>query len=134
MYVAQRTRFDKDKNVKEDRGGRHLILLAKNWTGYKNLSRLVTLSFTEGFYYTPRVDMELLEKYSEGLIACSACLGGEVAKAIMADNPVENTGFASDFLNLDNAIKVVEKYKKMAIGNTVPDFVVMDIEYHNQLS
>jgi DNA polymerase-3 subunit alpha len=116
VYVAQRTRFHKDKTVKEDRGGRHLILLAKNWTGYRNLSRLVTLSFIEGFYYTPRVDMELLEKYSEGLIACSACLGGEVARTIMADNPVESTGFASDFLNLDNAIKVVEKYKKI-FGN-----------------
>jgi len=116
VYVAQRTRFDKDKNVKEDRGGRHLILLAKNWTGYRNLSRLVTTSFIEGFYYTPRVDMELLEKYSEGLIACSACLGGEVAKAIMADNPVENNGFVPEILNLDKAIKVVEKYKKI-FGN-----------------
>ncbi|MCL2435443.1 MAG: DNA polymerase III subunit alpha [Lentimicrobiaceae bacterium] len=116
VYVAQRTRFNKDKTVKEDRGGRHLILLAKNWTGYRNLSRLVTLSFIEGFYYAPRVDMELLEKYSEGLIACSACLGGEVAKAIMAENPVENNGFVPEILNLNNAIKVVEKYKKI-FGN-----------------
>jgi len=115
-YVAQRTRFDKDKNVKEDRGGRHLILLAKNWTGYRNLSRLVTLSFIEGFYYTPRIDMELLEKYSEGLIACSACLGGEIAKAIMADNPMEENGFIPEILNLDNAIKIVEKYKRI-FGN-----------------
>ena len=116
VYVAQRTRFDKDKTMKEDRGGRHLILLAKNWTGYRNLSRMVTLSFTEGSYYTPRVDMELLEKYSDGLIACSACLGGEVAKTIMADNPMDNNGTFSEFLNLDKAIKVVEKYKKI-FGN-----------------
>jgi len=116
VYLAQRSRFDKDKNMKEDRGGRHLILLAKNWTGYRNLSRLVTLSFIEGFYYTPRVDMELLEKYSEGLIACSACLGGEVAKTIIADNPIENSGLTSEFLSLDNTIKVVEKYKKI-FGN-----------------
>jgi len=116
VYVAQRTRFDKDKNVKEDRGGRHLILLAKNWTGYRNLSRLVTLAFIEGFYYTPRVDMELLEKYSEGLMACSACLGGEVAKTIMADNPIENNDFIPEILNLDNTVKVVEKYKKI-FGN-----------------
>ena len=116
VYVAQRTRFDKDKTVKEDRGGRHLILLAKNWTGYRNLSKLVTLSFIEGKYYTPRVDMELLEKYSEGLIACSACLGGEIAKAIMTDNPLENNSFIPELLNLDRAIKVVEKYKKI-FGN-----------------
>ena len=113
VYVAQRSRFDKDKSKKEDRGGRHLILLAKNWTGYRNLSRLVTLAFIDGFYYTPRVDMELLEKYSEGLIACSACLGGELARTIMLDNPSENNGQFSDLLNLDNAIKVVEKYKKI---------------------
>jgi len=116
VYVAQRSRFDKDKNVKEDRGGRHLILLAKNWTGYRNLSRLVTLAFIEGFYYTPRVDMELLEKYSEGLIACSACLGGEIAKAVMAENPVEENEFIPEILNLNNAIQVVEKYKKI-FGN-----------------
>ena len=113
VYVAQRTRLDKDKSKKEDRGGRHLILLAKNWTGYKNLSRLVTLSFIEGFYYTPRIDMELLEQYSEGLIACSACLGGEVAKTIMTDNSLEDIKLAPEFLNLDNAVKVVEKYKKI---------------------
>ena len=116
VYVAQRTRFDKDKTMKEDRGGRHLILLAKNWKGYRNLSKIVTLSFIEGHYYTPRVDMELLEKYSEGLIACSACLGGELAKAIMTDNPTENKELAPQFLNFDNAIKVVEKYKKI-FGN-----------------
>jgi len=116
VYVAQRTRKDKDKNVKEDRGGRHLILLAKNWTGYRNLSRLVTLAFMEGFYYTPRVDMELLEQYSEGLIACSACLGGEIPRAIIAENPIENNGFIPDILNLDTAIKAVEKYKKI-FGN-----------------
>ncbi|MDR2970601.1 MAG: DNA polymerase III subunit alpha [Bacteroidales bacterium] len=116
VYVAQRTRFDKDKSKKEDRGGRHLLLLCKNWTGYRNLSRIVTHSFIDGFYYTPRVDMELLEKYSEGLIACSACLGGELAKTIMADNSLEDTKLAPEFLNLENAIKVVEKYKKI-FGN-----------------
>ncbi|MDR0206204.1 MAG: DNA polymerase III subunit alpha [Bacteroidales bacterium] len=111
VYVAQRTRFD--KNSKEDRWGRHLILLAKNWTGYRNLSRLVTLSFLEGKYQTPRVDMELLEKYSEGLIACSACLGGELAKAILVANPVENKGTIPELLDLNNAIQVVEKYKNI---------------------
>jgi DNA polymerase-3 subunit alpha len=116
VYVAQRTRFLKDKNVKEDRSGRHLILLAKNWTGYRNLSRIVTLSFIEGFYYAPRIDMELLEKYSDGLIACSACLGGELARTVVTDNPLDDNTFVPEILNLDNAIKVVEKYKSI-FGN-----------------
>jgi len=80
VYVAANSRFDKDKTVRENRSGKHLILLAKNWTGYRNLSRIVSYSYSEGMYYTPRVDKELLRKYSEGIIASSACLGGEVRK------------------------------------------------------
>ena len=110
VYVAQGSRFDRNK---EDRWGRHLILLAKNWTGYRNLSKIVTLSFIEGKYQTPRVDMNLLETYSEGIIACSACLGGELAKAIMADNPLEDNALIPEILDLNNASKVVEKYKKI---------------------
>ncbi|MDD5569914.1 MAG: DNA polymerase III subunit alpha [Bacteroidales bacterium] len=81
VYVAEESRFD--KKGKEDRSGFHLILLAKNLKGYNNLSKLCTLSFKEGFYYTPRVDKELLKKYKEGLIALSACLAGEVADTIL---------------------------------------------------
>ncbi len=81
VYVARRSRHDHVN--KEDRGGDHLILLAKNKTGYKNLSRMVSLSYIEGHYYKPRIDKELLEKYHEGIIASSACLGGEVPQAIM---------------------------------------------------
>lgn len=82
VYVARRGRFLKDKDIKEDRSGYHLVLLAKNKEGYKNLSRLVSLGYTEGFYYKPRIDHEILERYSEGLIASSACLGGEIHKYI----------------------------------------------------
>ncbi len=82
VYVAKRERFLKD-NV-EDRSGYHLVLLAKNKTGYHNLAKLVSLGFLEGFYYRPRIDHEILEKYSEGLIASSACLGGEIHKKIEA--------------------------------------------------
>ena len=82
VYVARRGRFQKDKDFKEDRSGYHLVLLAKNLQGYKNLSRLVSLGWTEGFYYRPRIDHEILEKYSEGLIASSACLGGEIHKYV----------------------------------------------------
>ena len=76
VYVAPRGRFLKEP---EDRNYYHLVLLAKNDVGLVNLNRLVSAGFTEGFYYKPRVDHELLEKYSEGLIALSACLSGEVA-------------------------------------------------------
>ena len=81
VYVAPGSRFDREAGHGEDRYY-HLILLAENNKGYENLSHLVSRSFTEGYYYKPRVDMELLEKYHEGLICCSACLAGEVARCI----------------------------------------------------
>lgn len=80
-YVAER---GIDYKVgREDRSGFHLILLAKNYTGYKNLLKLVSLANTEGFYYKPRIDKTLLEKHHEGLIVSSACLGGEIPQKIM---------------------------------------------------
>ena len=84
-YVV-RNRFEKDKDKK---AGDHLILLAKNLTGYHNLCKIVSYSFTEGFYYKPRIDKKLLEQYHEGLICCSACLGGEVPQAIMRNDMEE---------------------------------------------
>lgn len=71
------------KSEKEDRSGWHLIVLAKNLNGYKNLIKMVSLSWTEGFYGRPRIDKELLEKYHEDLIVCSACLGGEIPQHIL---------------------------------------------------
>ena len=84
VYVAPRTRFDKEPNI--DNKYSHLILLVKNETGYKNLTNLVSMGFTEGFYYKPRIDLELLEKYHEGLICLSACLAGSVNKAILKED------------------------------------------------
>ena len=84
VYVAPRTRFDKESGI--DNHYSHLILLAKNEIGYKNLSTLVSIGFTDGFYYKPRIDLEVLEKYSEGLIALSACLAGSVNKAILKND------------------------------------------------
>ncbi|MGN1269679.1 MAG: DNA polymerase III subunit alpha [Clostridia bacterium] len=84
VYVAPRSRFDKDPNL--DSKYSHLILLAKDNNGYKNLATLVSLGYTEGFYYKPRIDHEILEKYHEGLICCSACLAGEVNQAILENN------------------------------------------------
>jgi len=79
-YLARRDRFSQSEKV--DGSGWHLIVLAKNLTGYKNLIKIVSRSWTEGFYYRPRIDKELLEKYSEGLIVTSACLGGEIARKV----------------------------------------------------
>lgn len=80
VYVASRTRWDKEV---EDKKYNHLILLAKDNQGYKNLSKLVSIGFTEGYYYKPRIDLEVLEKYHEGLICLSACLAGSVNQAIL---------------------------------------------------
>ena len=79
-YVANRGRLDKDPGIDNKRY--HLTLLAKNLEGYKNLMRLVTISHLEGFYYKPRMDKEILRKYSAGIIALSGCLGGELSRAL----------------------------------------------------
>lgn len=83
VYVASRTRFDKEA---QDKKYYHLILLAKNNKGYQNLSKLVSLGFTEGYYYKPRIDLEILEKYHEGIICLSGCLAGAVSQAILNGN------------------------------------------------
>jgi len=85
VYVAARTRFDTDYEL--DYKSSHLVLLCKNETGYKNLCHIVSASFTEGFYRSPRVDMELLSAHSEGLIALSACVSGEIPKLILENKP-----------------------------------------------
>lgn len=94
VYVVK-NRFEKDK---DEKSGDHLILLAKNITGYHNLAKIVSYSWTEGFYYKPRIDKQLLRDYHEGLICCSACLGGELPQAIMHGNP-------------EDADKVVQEFK-----------------------
>ncbi len=81
VYVAVGSRFDRT-----NRSGDHLVLLAKNKTGYHNLIKMVSYGFTEGYYYTPRIDKELLERYHEGIICSSACLGGEIPGYIMEDD------------------------------------------------
>ena len=94
-YCARRTLYDKDKNLKElnpetgrerivDSSGYHLILLAKNLKGYHSLCKLASIAYTDGFYNRPRIDHNVLKQYHEGLIVCSACLGGEIPQLIMA--------------------------------------------------
>ena len=83
VYIAKRGRKRTDKQPGIDNRYNHLILLAKNNQGYKNLSKLVSIGFVEGYYYKPRIDYEVLEKYSEGLICLSACLAGAVNQALL---------------------------------------------------
>ena len=81
VYVAPRTRFDRVHEL--DSAPRHLVLLCRNETGYRSLSYMVSMSFTQGFYVKPRIDMDLLCAHSEGLIALSACLGGEIPRRLL---------------------------------------------------
>lgn len=83
-YVASKSRHIKED--KSDRSGFHVILLAKNIVGYHNLIRMASYAYTEGLYYRPRIDWELIETYHEGIICCSACLGGHIPQAIMKGN------------------------------------------------
>ncbi|MBF1370628.1 MAG: DNA polymerase III subunit alpha, partial [Porphyromonas sp.] len=106
VYCARRSRFKKDANVPNpyrpnqsvDNSGWHLVLLAKDLTGYKNLIKMVSRSWIDGYYYRPRIDKELLEAHHEGIIVSSACLGGEIPQHIM-------------YGNIDEAEKSIEWFK-----------------------
>ena len=104
VYVAPGSRFDREQNRSEDRYY-HLILLAENNKGYENLSKIVSRSFTEGYYYKPRVDMDLLRQYHEGLIATSACLAGELARDIVRGQFEEAEKAAPSIVLLDDLDK-----------------------------
>ncbi|GLH71273.1 DNA-directed DNA polymerase [Geothrix rubra] len=116
VYVAPKTRFDRKLEARNTTGeegledcvdpsgsrdaGYHLVLLAKNPAGFANLSKLVSKGFTEGFYYKPRIDKDLLREHSEGLIALSACLGGEVQARILQNRLDQAERVARDFRDL----------------------------------
>ena len=102
VYVSPRKHTDKIAEL--DRENRHLVLLCENETGYRNLMKLDSLAWTEGLYYKPRVDMEMLEKYHEGLIALSACLAGEVPRALVRNN-------------YDEAKKIALRYREIFGAN-----------------
>jgi DNA polymerase-3 subunit alpha len=97
-YVAQRTRHDKESRV--DRDPHHLVLLAQNNTGYRNLMHMISAAHLEGFYVRPRVDKELMAAHSEGVIALSACLAGEVSQRVQAGD-------------IDGAVQVAEQYREI---------------------
>jgi len=98
IYVAKRSIAD--VSGKEDRSGDHLILLAKNLTGYRNLIKLVSIAWIKGFYYKPRIDKELLAQYKEGLIASSACLAGEIQDEILNGSLAGAEEALKSYLNL----------------------------------
>ena len=85
-YVAVGSRFDKKPRSDGGWGNNHLVLLAKDYKGYQNLMKLVTHGYLEGFYYRPRIDIELLQKYNEGLICLSGCLKGEIPERMLKDD------------------------------------------------
>ncbi|TVP74569.1 MAG: PHP domain-containing protein, partial [Gemmatimonadales bacterium] len=85
-YVAPGHRTDRTRETHRDRNYYHLVLLARDRAGYRNLVKLSSIGYTEGFYHKPRVDREVLEEYSEGIIVTSACLAGEIAQSLLADD------------------------------------------------
>ena len=138
------------KNRLDKSGGRgenetnHLILLCKNEEGYNNLIQIVSAGFVEGFYYRPRVDMEVLKKYRGGLIALSACLAGEIPKALLSDNDSRAKEIVSEYKELFEEFYIeiqdhgIEKQKKLnpllvklAEETNTPLVATNDVHYIN---
>ena len=143
-YVARGSRFDRDPRTEGHGKPYHLVLLAKDFTGYRNLVSLVTAAHLEGYYYRPRMDKELLRKHASGLIALSACLQGELARAIqdqgidaavaVANEHREIFGEGSYFLELmDHGIEeqrgVLEGIREVAKRTGIPMVVTNDSHY-----
>jgi len=145
-YVAPNSRFD--KNTRSDARNYHLLLLAKNNIGYQNLIKLTSKAHLEGFYYKPRIDWEILKEYHEGLIACTACMGGEIPSLILAkqlDQAKEkilayNNLFGQDNFyleiqdhpELEGQIRLNEQLKKFSKELNIPLVVTNDIHYLNK--
>lgn len=145
VYVAPRSRYDKDKSL--DGKYNHLILLVKNETGYKNLIKMVSKSYTEGFYFKPRVDHELLEKYSEGLVCLSACLAGKIPQLLL-QRDYEGAkrealwyssvfGAGNYFLEIQNhgideERVVLDGIKRLSADTGIPMVATNDVHYVNK--
>jgi DNA polymerase-3 subunit alpha len=142
-YVACRTRFDKEPNL--DNRRYHLTLLAKNMAGYKNLLKLVSASYLEGYYYKPRMDRDLLREHHEGIIALSGCMGGELAKALWNKNYAEAEKVARDYQEifgpenyyleimhhpkLERGLEIKEETIKLAKKLKIPLVATQDSHY-----
>ncbi|MBR2133994.1 MAG: DNA polymerase III subunit alpha [Eubacterium sp.] len=145
VYVAPRTRFDKEKVLDKDYN--HLILLCKNETGYKNLINMVSKGFVEGFYFKPRIDHDLLEKYHDGLICLSACLAGEIPQSLLQKDyeQAKSTalwyedifGKGNYYLELQNHTlpeqqSVNEGIKRLSRETGIPLVATNDVHYINK--
>jgi len=101
FYMAPRSRFDKSKSDSDDeKNYYHQLLLAKSPTGYKNLSKLCSLGFIEGYYYKPRIDKELLRQYKEGLVATTSCLASEISRTIISKGEEEAEKVFKEYLDM----------------------------------
>src|SRR3989339_287630 len=145
LYKAKKSRFDKQANVDRDRY--HLVLLAKDFEGYRNLLKLVSIAHLEGFYYKPRVDFEILKKFSKGIIAMSACLAGEIPQALLQNQTKEAERLLETYLdiykdnfyielqrhpNVDDLEKVNKDLISLAKRYAVPLVATNDVHYPNK--
>jgi DNA polymerase III, alpha subunit len=113
-YLAPRSRFDKD--VSKDKKPFHLVLLAENMQGYKNLLQIATASQLEGFYYHPRIDKEFLAAHADGLIASSACLSGELPRALLEGDPEKAERALGWYLDLFGRDRFFRKFRPQPAG------------------
>ncbi|MCE5174905.1 MAG: DNA polymerase III subunit alpha [Bacteroidales bacterium] len=134
VYVARNGMDKMRKEVKEDARGWHLILLAKNDHGYKNLLKIISNAWTDGYYYRPRTDHAQLEKYHEDIIACSACLGGEIPQAILNDRLEEAEEAVKWFKNLfgDDFYLELQRHKP-TVPNAAQDTYPKQVEVNKHL-
>jgi len=145
VYVAARTRFDKD--AEKDKVMDHLILLAENNTGYKNLMKIVSEGYRNGFYYKPRIDKEVLRRYSDGIIATSACLAGTVQRNLLNGNydgarrealeMLEIFGEGNYFLELqdqglEEEARILPDMKRLHEETGIPFIATNDVHYVNR--
>lgn len=145
VYVARRTRFDKDPM--KDKGNYHLILLAENNVGYHNLMKIVSRGYTEGFYYKPKVDHDLLREFSEGIICLSACLAGEVPQALMNRDYEKAKRIVMEYKDifgqdnyflelqdqgLEEEMDILEDMKRLSVETNTPLVATNDVHYVRQ--
>jgi len=122
-YKAKKSRFDKQVG---ERDQYHLVLLAKNLEGYKNLLKIVTIAHLEGFYYKPRIDFEVLEKYGKGIIALSACLNGEIIQLLLQNQIKEAEKVLQKYVSIfkDDFYLEIQRHPKMPELDKVNDEII----------
>src|SRR3989344_7759847 len=125
IYVSKRTRHDKEAGVDSD--SNHLILLAKNETGYKNLMRLISIANLEGYYYKPRSDIELLNQYHGGLICLSACVNGFVSEPLLQnqeETAIKRAKTLSEIFGKDNFYLELQKHLNVKKQDELNDKII----------